>query len=98
MWRFPRARIPADIKSGAPRWKSWGTPFAAFDGSTCDTRTYFKNQMLTFVRVFPALFNDELETHASCPSRRTSRMSSYHYSAAHHSYSCLSLRMKQHVR
>ncbi|GJN90652.1 hypothetical protein Rhopal_003664-T1 [Rhodotorula paludigena] len=48
MWRFPRARIPADIKSGAPRWKSWGTPFAAFDGSTCDTRTYFKNQMLTF--------------------------------------------------
>uniref|UniRef100_A0A0K3CP26 BY PROTMAP: gi/472586204/gb/EMS23732.1/ glycoside hydrolase family 16 protein [Rhodosporidium toruloides NP11] gi/647397710/emb/CDR40946.1/ RHTO0S05e09450g1_1 [Rhodosporidium toruloides] n=1 Tax=Rhodotorula toruloides TaxID=5286 RepID=A0A0K3CP26_RHOTO len=49
IWRFTRSSIPSDIKAGAPRWKTWGTPVAAWDGATCDTRTYFKNQMLTFV-------------------------------------------------
>ncbi|PRQ71491.1 Concanavalin A-like lectin/glucanase domain-containing protein [Rhodotorula toruloides] len=48
IWRFTRSSIPSDIKAGAPRWKTWGTPVAAWDGATCDTRTYFKNQMLTF--------------------------------------------------
>lgn len=58
IWRFTRSSIPSDIKSGAPRWKSWGTPVAAWDGATCDTRTYFKNQMLTFV---------SLRLHPACP-------------------------------
>ncbi|GAA6021012.1 hypothetical protein JCM10207_003888 [Rhodosporidiobolus poonsookiae] len=48
IWRWPRASIPADVKKGAPRWKSWGTPVAAFDGKTCDTRTFFKQQLITF--------------------------------------------------
>ncbi|GAA5897224.1 hypothetical protein JCM8208_003760 [Rhodotorula glutinis] len=48
IWRWQRANVPGDVQSGAPRWKTWGTPVAAFDGSTCDTRTFFRNQKLTF--------------------------------------------------
>ncbi|BGP40272.1 hypothetical protein JCM10450v2_004252 [Rhodotorula kratochvilovae] len=48
IWRWQRSKIPSDIKNGAPRWKTWGTPVAAFDGSTCDTRSFFRNQQLTF--------------------------------------------------
>ncbi|GAA6020986.1 hypothetical protein JCM10207_003879, partial [Rhodosporidiobolus poonsookiae] len=49
IWRFPRSSIPRDIMSGAPKWKTWGRPVAAFDGGeSCDTRTYFSRQMITF--------------------------------------------------
>ncbi|GAA6057739.1 hypothetical protein JCM3770_001715 [Rhodotorula araucariae] len=48
IWRWQRSKVPSDIKSGAPRWKTWGTPVAAFDGSACDTRSFFRNQQLTF--------------------------------------------------
>ncbi|GAA6040172.1 hypothetical protein JCM8097_004162 [Rhodosporidiobolus ruineniae] len=48
IWRFRRDSIPLDITNGAPRWKTWGTPVAAYDGSSCDTRTFFQKQMLTF--------------------------------------------------
>ncbi|BGP16353.1 hypothetical protein JCM10213v2_004355 [Rhodosporidiobolus nylandii] len=48
MWRWTRSAIPSDIKNGAPGWKQWGTPVAAWDGSTCDIRTYFQWQMITF--------------------------------------------------
>ncbi|GAA5873992.1 hypothetical protein JCM8547_001595 [Rhodosporidiobolus lusitaniae] len=48
IWRWSRPNIPSDIKNGSPRWKTWGTPVAAFDGSTCDTRTYFQQQQLVF--------------------------------------------------
>ncbi|GAA5975979.1 hypothetical protein JCM11641_002856 [Rhodosporidiobolus odoratus] len=47
MWRWTRSAIPSDVTKGAPRWKTWGTPVAAFDGSTCDTRTFFQQQMIT---------------------------------------------------
>ncbi|GAA5898079.1 hypothetical protein JCM6882_003322 [Rhodosporidiobolus microsporus] len=48
IWRWKRSDIPSDIKNGAPRWKNWGVPVAAFDGSTCDTRTFFQKQRITF--------------------------------------------------
>lgn len=47
---WERSAIPADIKRATPRWKTWGTPVAAWDGATCDIRKYFKYQTLTFVR------------------------------------------------
>ncbi|CEQ39518.1 SPOSA6832_01060, partial [Sporobolomyces salmonicolor] len=34
IWRWPRSSIPSDVKNGAPRPKTWGTPVAAWDGST----------------------------------------------------------------
>jgi hypothetical protein len=48
MWRWQRSKIPSDIKNGAPRPKTWGTPVSSFDGSTCDTRAFFAWQLLTF--------------------------------------------------
>ncbi|BGP48237.1 hypothetical protein JCM10450v2_004109 [Rhodotorula kratochvilovae] len=48
IWRWKRSDIPLDVLIGAPRWTGWGTPVATWDGSMCDTRTYFKRQMLTF--------------------------------------------------
>ncbi|GAA6040180.1 hypothetical protein JCM8097_004166 [Rhodosporidiobolus ruineniae] len=48
IWRWPRASIPSDVKSGKPRWKGWGTPVAQWSGTTCDTRTFFANQLITF--------------------------------------------------
>ncbi|GAA5968833.1 hypothetical protein JCM21900_001792 [Sporobolomyces salmonicolor] len=48
IWRWPRSSIPSDVNNGAPRPRTWGTPVAAWDGSTCDTRTYFQDLMLTF--------------------------------------------------
>lgn len=48
IWRWQRSKIPSDVKNGAPRPKTWGTPVAVWDGATCDTRTFFKWQMLTF--------------------------------------------------
>ncbi|GAA5894169.1 uncharacterized protein JCM6883_003740 [Sporobolomyces salmoneus] len=48
IWRWKRSSIPSDIQNGAPRPRGWGTPVAQWDGSTCDTRTFFKWQMLTF--------------------------------------------------
>lgn len=51
IWRWPRAQVPTDVKRGWPKWQLWGTPVAAWDGATCDTRQFFKNQKLTFVRL-----------------------------------------------
>ncbi|GAA5983395.1 hypothetical protein JCM10908_000272 [Rhodotorula pacifica] len=48
IWRWTRSQIPGDVQSGNPRPYTWGTPSAAWDGATCDTRTYIKEQMLTF--------------------------------------------------
>ncbi|GAA5820193.1 hypothetical protein JCM11251_005520 [Rhodosporidiobolus azoricus] len=48
IYRWKRSDVPADIQNGAPRWKSWGLPVAAFDRSTCDTRSFFKQQRITF--------------------------------------------------
>ncbi|TNY24628.1 concanavalin A-like lectin/glucanase domain-containing protein [Rhodotorula diobovata] len=48
IWRWPRAQVPTDVKRGWPKWQLWGTPVAAWDGATCDTRQFFKNQKLTF--------------------------------------------------
>ena len=62
--------MPADVQSGAPRWKNWGTPVAAFDGSTCDTRTFFRNQKLTFVRPARSL---SLFLRRLCASKLTRR-------------------------
>ncbi|GJN90605.1 hypothetical protein Rhopal_003617-T1 [Rhodotorula paludigena] len=33
---------------GEPRWQNWGIPAAAWDGSMCDIKKYFRSQMLTF--------------------------------------------------
>ncbi|BGP16338.1 hypothetical protein JCM10213_004879 [Rhodosporidiobolus nylandii] len=41
IWRWSRSAIPVDVLAGEPRPQSWGIPVAAWDGSTCDTRTYF---------------------------------------------------------
>ncbi|BGP48222.1 hypothetical protein JCM10450v2_004094 [Rhodotorula kratochvilovae] len=48
IWRWKRSDIPLDILIGVPRWTGWGTLVATWEGSMCDTRTYFKRQMLTF--------------------------------------------------
>ncbi|GAA5896069.1 hypothetical protein JCM8208_007517 [Rhodotorula glutinis] len=48
IWRWKRADIPLDVLAGSPRWAQWGAPVAVWDGSTCDTRTYFKKHRLTF--------------------------------------------------
>ncbi|GAA5858209.1 hypothetical protein JCM1840_001088 [Sporobolomyces johnsonii] len=48
IWHWQRSNIPSDVKNGAPRPRTWGTPVAAWDGSTCDTRTFFQDLMLTF--------------------------------------------------
>jgi hypothetical protein len=43
--------VPSDLKSGGdPKVESWGTPVAAWGNSTCDIATFFKEQILTFVR------------------------------------------------
>ncbi|GAA6034149.1 hypothetical protein JCM8097_000720, partial [Rhodosporidiobolus ruineniae] len=47
IWRWKRANVPADVVVGSPRPQSWGTPVAAWDGSTCDTRTYFSELWIT---------------------------------------------------
>ncbi|GAA5873964.1 hypothetical protein JCM8547_001589 [Rhodosporidiobolus lusitaniae] len=48
IWRWQRSNIPSDIINGAPRWRTWGTPAAQWDGATCDTRTFIQKQMITF--------------------------------------------------
>ncbi|GAA5983400.1 hypothetical protein JCM10908_000274 [Rhodotorula pacifica] len=48
IWRWTLSQIPSDVQSGNPRPYTWGTPSAAWDGATCDTRTYIREQMLTF--------------------------------------------------
>lgn len=48
IWRWQRSQIPHDVQAGAPRPYTWGTPVAAWDGATCDTRTFIKEQLLTF--------------------------------------------------
>ncbi|BGP55769.1 hypothetical protein JCM8202v2_003376 [Rhodotorula sphaerocarpa] len=48
IWRWQRSQIPHDVQAGAPRPYTWGTPVAAWDGTTCDTRTFIKEQLLTF--------------------------------------------------
>ncbi|GAA5898049.1 hypothetical protein JCM6882_003315 [Rhodosporidiobolus microsporus] len=47
IWRWNRANIPADVVAGEPRPQSWGLPVAVWDGSTCDTRTYFSKLWIT---------------------------------------------------
>ncbi|GAA5902374.1 hypothetical protein JCM5296_003124 [Sporobolomyces johnsonii] len=34
IWHWQRSNIPSDVKNGAPRPRTWGTPVAAWDGST----------------------------------------------------------------
>ncbi|GAA5975888.1 hypothetical protein JCM11641_002829 [Rhodosporidiobolus odoratus] len=46
-WRWSRHDIPLDVRLGRPNWTTWGTPVGAFDGSTCDTKTFFKQQIIT---------------------------------------------------
>ncbi|GAA5996571.1 uncharacterized protein JCM10292_003060 [Rhodotorula paludigena] len=48
IWRWTRATIPPDVASGEPRWQNWGIPVAAWQGSMCDIKKYFRSQMLTF--------------------------------------------------
>ncbi|GAA5975934.1 hypothetical protein JCM11641_002842 [Rhodosporidiobolus odoratus] len=47
IWHWPRSKIPSDVAAGEPRPQTWGYPVAAWDGSTCDTRTYFSQLWIT---------------------------------------------------
>lgn len=47
MWFFPRALIPADIKSGNPNVSAWGKPFANFDfGSNCPSTKFVNHKLI----------------------------------------------------
>jgi len=48
VWFFPRSSIPSDITSSAPQPNSWGTPFARWPGTTCDTMSFFGNHSAIF--------------------------------------------------
>ena len=50
-WFFPRGSIPSDIAS-SPDPSSWGTPLAAFQSTTCEIDSIFKNQQIVFDTTF----------------------------------------------
>jgi len=50
-WFFPRDRIPSDIDS-SPDPSSWGTPLAAFQSTSCDIDSMFKDQQIVFDTTF----------------------------------------------
>ncbi|KAI9827109.1 MAG: hypothetical protein M1826_006473 [Phylliscum demangeonii] len=45
VWFFPRARIPADIRRGAPHPERWGTPSLNVEGG-CDLDSVYRDQQI----------------------------------------------------
>ncbi|EJD55251.1 hypothetical protein AURDEDRAFT_109653 [Auricularia subglabra TFB-10046 SS5] len=52
VWFFPRSRIPNDIADRRPQPGSWGTPFARWPGSSCNTMDFFKDHNAIFDTTF----------------------------------------------
>lgn len=48
VWFFPRADVPADIAARAPQPAGWGTPFARWPGTSCDTMSFFTDHNAIF--------------------------------------------------
>jgi hypothetical protein len=52
VYYFPRANIPSDVKSGAPKPAGWGAPVARFSGSGCNIDSHFMNNNIVFDTTF----------------------------------------------
>ncbi|KZV95608.1 hypothetical protein EXIGLDRAFT_739711 [Exidia glandulosa HHB12029] len=48
VWFWSRGNIPGDISAKAPQPAQWGTPFARWPGSSCDTMSFFQDHNAIF--------------------------------------------------